>query len=131
MAHILEQAGQGIPYKFYPDDPDARMALESVISEFGSPEISREVSPALSQLFAVKRASDQFDKAIKSLPAESPSRSAFRKIEPGWRDCEATLQEEIFLLANDPAALFRPLSVRRPQRVLYLAVRRLCKPKDG
>jgi hypothetical protein len=66
---ILEQAGHNLPKKLYPGDPDSRLALESVIVEFGSFEISREVSPAL--------------------------------------------------------------RVRRNQRALYYAIRRLCKPKNG
>lgn len=129
--HILNRAGKGIPYKLYPHDPNARLALESVISEFGSLSISRGFSPAMSQLFAVQRGFDQFDKAIKSLPVESPMLLAFRKLEPGLRHYSATLQAEINLRANEPAAFFTPLRVRRLQRRVYFAVRRLCKPKDG
>lgn len=66
---ILEQAGCNLPKKLYPGDPDSQLALESVIGEFGSFEISREVSPAL--------------------------------------------------------------RVRRLQRALFYAIRRLCKPKVG
>jgi hypothetical protein len=67
--HIFEQAGTNLPYKLYPRDPNMRLVLSSVIGEFGSLEIWRQVSPAL--------------------------------------------------------------RVRRLQRALYYAVRRLCKPKDG
>lgn len=131
MEHILEQAGKSIPYKLYPDDPNARLALESVISEFGSLEIHREVSPAMSKLFAAQRGLNQFDKAIKSLPVESAPLQAFQKIEPGLRDCSATLQAEINRRANDAAEFIQPLRERRLQRRVYFAVRRLCKPKDG
>lgn len=131
MEHILEQTGKDIPYKLYPDDPNAQLALASVISEFGSLEILREASPAMSQLFAVQRGFDQFDKAIKSLPTESPLLSAFHNIEPGLREYSTTLQTEINRRANEPAAFFSPLRVRRLQRRIYFAVRRLCKPKDG
>lgn len=129
--HILEQMGKNLSYKLYPQDADARLALENVISEFGSLEISREVSPAMSHRFAVLRGLAQFQKGIKSLPAESPLLSAFRKIEPGMRDYSATLQAEIKRRANETAAFFTPLRVRRLQRAFYYAVRRLCKPKAG
>jgi len=129
--HILEQAGKSIPYKLYPDDPNARLALESVISEFGSFGIHRECSPAMSKPFAVQRGLNQFDMAIKSLPLESPLLAAFQKIELGLRDCSATLQTEINRRANDPAEYVQPLRERRLQRRLYFAVRRLCRPKDG
>ena len=46
---ILEKAGLNLPKKLYPGDADSQLALELVIGEFGSYEISREVSPALSQ----------------------------------------------------------------------------------
>lgn len=131
MEHLLEQAGRDIPYKSYPGDPNAQLALATVITELGSLEILRGGSPAMSRLFAVRRGFDQFDKAIKSLPAESPLLSAFRKIEPGLRDYSAALQAEINLRAKEPAAFFTPLRVRRLQRRVYFAVRRLCRPKDG
>jgi|GEM_PF-4187494 len=129
--HIFEQAGTHLPYKLYPRDPDMRLVLGSVISEFGSLEISRGVSPELSQLFAVQRGFTQFDKATMSLPIESPILTAYRETEPKLREFSAMLQAEINRRVNEPSAFFTPLRVRRLQRAFYYAVRRLCKPKDG
>jgi len=61
--HILKQAGKRLPFKFYPDDPDMRLALENVISEFGSLEILRDVSPAL----RIRRLQRAFYFAIRRL----------------------------------------------------------------
>jgi len=131
MEHILERAGKSIPYQLYPDDPDARLALESVISEFGSFEIHRKVSPVMSHLFAVQHGLGQFEKASNLLPAGSPLLAAFQKLEPGLRDYSASLQTEIDRRANHPAEYKQPLRDRRLQRRVYYVVRRLCKPKDG
>jgi hypothetical protein len=129
--HIFEQPGTNLPYKLYPHDPNMRLVLGSVISEFGSFEISRGVSPELSQLFAVQRGLTQFDKATRSLPIESPILKAFRETEPKLREFSAMLQAEIKRRVSEPAAFFTPLRVRRLQHAFYYAVRRLCKPKDG
>jgi hypothetical protein len=129
--HIFEQAGTNLPYKLYPRDPDMRLVLGSVISEFGSFEISRGVSPELSQLFAVQRGFAQFDKATISLPIESPILTAYLETEPKLREFSTMLQAEINRRVSEPAAFFTPLRVRRLQRAFYYAVRRLCKPKDG
>lgn len=60
--HILEQAGKDLPYKVYPDDPESRLLLENVITEFGSLGIWRTTSPTLCErriqralYFAVQR----------------------------------------------------------------------------
>jgi hypothetical protein len=120
--HIFEQPGTNLPYKLYPHDPNMRLVLGSVISEFGSFEISRGVSPELSQLFAVQRGLTQFDKATRSLPIESPILKAFRETEPKLREFSAMLQAEINRRVSEPAAFFTPLRVRRLQHAFYYAV---------
>lgn len=128
---ILDRAGINLPYKLYPRDPEMRLAIEHVISEFGSLEISCGVPPALSHLFAVQRTLGQLDKAIRSLPADSPVRSALPEAESGLQKFSEMLQTEISKLANAPDALMIPLRVRRMQRALFYSVRRLSNPDDG
>jgi hypothetical protein len=129
--HILERAGKNLPYKVYPHDPDARLALENVISEFGSVEIPWEVSPAVAQLFATQRDVAQFENAINSLPAESPLLRVLPKIKPGLHELSTSLQAEINQRPSEPAVRLRPLRSRRLDRRVYFAVRRLCKPSNG
>jgi hypothetical protein len=129
--HILERAGTNLPYKLYSQHPGLRLALENVISEFGSIEISCAVSPTLSRLFAVQRAFKQLREKLKELPPDSVLSTAYRNAEPGFQSFWETLQSEISKVVNAPDALTPPLRVRRIQRALFYSVHHLCKSKDG
>jgi hypothetical protein len=130
--HIFEQAGQKLPYKYYPRDPVMRLALENVISEFGSIEISRGVSPELAKLLAVRRQLAQLVDSVKCLPAKSALLVASQEAEPKLQKFVQSLELEITeRITNHSDALTHPLHDRRLQRALFFAARRLCKPSGG
>jgi len=112
-----------------PSEGDLRVAFKVVLTELGSPEIGRLDSPKLAQLLSLQREVAALDKAASTLPQHSPLHAAWSDVGPALAAFAGRLDAHLNDVRKEPDAL-TPLHVRRQQRALFSAVRRILRLSD-